>query len=336
MNLPDLLYTETVKTQTFKIIVPAKAQLKRVDSFISSQIQGVSRTKIAKLIEQELITIDNEILKKVSKKIKSGSVITVNIPRLERLKVEAENIPLNVIYEDDDIIAISKQPNLVVHPGIGNRTGTLVNALAHHCTTLSNVGGEYRPGIVHRLDKDTSGLIISAKNNIAHRKMAEKFEKREIKKYYLTLVWGTFKEHSGKIIKNIGRSMRNRQNFSTDIHSSQKSKYAETHYEVLEEYEFMSLVKVRIITGRTHQIRVHFASLNRSVIGDTTYGGKIKQFKQLNPRQKHVAIKVFDVLNRQALHSYQMEFTHPISGELLKLEAPIPDDMMKAIEIMKK
>jgi len=337
MNLKNLLYQETVETQTFKIIVPKKAKIMRIDAFITSQISGVSRTKIQELIERNLIIRNDEYIKKASTKIKKDDVITVNIPRLKRLQVEPENIPLDFIYEDDDLIVINKPPGLVVHPGIGNRTGTLANALAHHCTTLSNVGGEYRPGIVHRLDKDTSGIIIAAKNNIAHNLMAKKFEKREIKKYYLALVWGKLKDSSGKIITNIGRSRSNRQKFSVvSDNVKNKSKYAETHYEVLEEYDFISLVKIRIITGRTHQIRVHFSNMNHPVLGDTNYGGKMKRFKTLIPRHRRIAIEVMDNIHRQALHSYQMEFTHPITNELMKLEAPIPDDIMTAIPIMKR
>ncbi len=336
MNLNNLLYQESLETQIYKIVVPKKAKLMRVDAFITSQIGGVSRSKVQELIERDLILINDKIVKKHSTKIKIDDVITVNIPRLKRLQVEPENIPLEFIYEDDDIIVINKPPNLVVHPGIGNRTGTLVNGLAHHCTTLSNVGGEYRPGIVHRLDKDTSGLIIAAKNNIAHNLMAKKFEKREIKKYYLALVWGKFKNKSGKIITHIGRSSKNRQKYVVvSENSKNKGKYAETHYEVLEEYDFMSLVKIRIITGRTHQIRVHFSDINHPVLGDIDYGGKIKRFKTLIPRHRKIAIDVMDTIHRQALHSYQMEFTHPTTNEEMKLTAPIPDDILTAVEIMK-
>ena len=316
--------------------MPQKAKLMRIDVFVTSQISGVSRSKVQALIERNLISINNEYVKKHSTKIKIDDIITVNIPRIKRLQVEPENIPLEYIYEDDDIIVINKPPNLVVHPGIGNRTGTLVNALAHHCTTLSNVGGEYRPGIVHRLDKDTSGIIIAAKNNIAHNLMAKKFEKREIKKYYLALVWGKLKNKSGKIITNIGRSSSNRQKYAVvSDNSKNKGKYAETHYEVLEEYDFISLVKIRIVTGRTHQIRVHFSSINHPVLGDADYGGKIKRFKTLIPRHRKIAIEVMDNIHRQALHSYQMEFTHPTTNEKMKLTAPIPEDIMTAISIMK-
>ncbi|MEA3500852.1 MAG: RluA family pseudouridine synthase [Candidatus Marinimicrobia bacterium] len=336
MNLKDLLYQETVETQTFKIVVPKKTKLMRIDVFITTQISGISRTKVQELIERNLIIRNDENIKKPSTKIKKDDIITVKIPRLKRLQVEPENIPLDFIYEDDDLIVINKPPGLVVHPGVGNRTGTLVNALAHHCTTLSNVGGEYRPGIVHRLDKNTSGIIIAAKNNIAHNLMAKKFEKREINKHYLALVWGKLKEKSGKIINKIGRSKSNRQKFTVVSNGSERGKYAETHYEVLEEYEFMSLVKIRIITGRTHQIRVHFSNINHPILGDTDYGGRIKRLKTLNPRHRKIAIEVMDNIKRQALHSYQMEFTYPTTDKIMKLTAPIPDDIKNVISIMKK
>ncbi|MDZ7820757.1 MAG: RluA family pseudouridine synthase [Candidatus Marinimicrobia bacterium] len=209
-------------------------------------------------------------------------MITVRVPRFMPLEVEAENIPLDVIYEDDDLIVINKPPGLVVHPAVGNRTGTLVNALAHRCTTLSNTGGEYRPGIVHRLDKDTSGAIIAAKNNIVHTRMAHKFEYRKIRKFYVALAWGDIREKSGRIVKYIGRHKNDRQKYAAYTDGT-KGKSAETRFEVLESFGFVTLLRVQIMTGRTHQIRVHLSDAGHPVFGDLMYGGRTQKLGGLPP-----------------------------------------------------
>ncbi|MDZ7796252.1 MAG: RluA family pseudouridine synthase [Candidatus Marinimicrobia bacterium] len=211
--MQDKLYTETDNYDTYCIAVRDAQRPTRIDTFITESINDISRTKVKQLIERHLISVNGETDIKASYKVTPKDMITVKVPRFIPLEVEAENIPLDVIYEDDDLIVINKPPGLVVHPAVGNRTGTLVNALAHRCTTLSSSGGEYRPGIVHRLDKDTSGAIIAAKNNFVHTKMAQKFEYRNIRKFYTAMVWGFRKKkpaRSGNIsgaIKGTGKNM---------------------------------------------------------------------------------------------------------------------------------
>ena len=330
-----MLYKESSGYDTYCIAVRAAQKPTRLDTFIAESIKDISRTKVKELIERDLITVNRQPAKKASYKISPRDMITVRIPRYVPLEVEAENIPLKVIYEDNDLIVINKQPGLVVHPAVGNRTGTLVNALAHRCTTLSNVGGEYRPGIVHRLDKDTSGAIIAAKNNHAHNIMARKFENRKIEKFYTALVWGVFKEPKGVTTKYIGRHKSDRQRYAA-YDDERFGKHAETRWDVLEAFEFVSLVKVQIMTGRTHQIRVHLSDLGHPVIGDEMYGGKTQKLGGLSPRHRKIAIHLLDMIDRQALHCSEMRFDHPISREPLTVTAPLPDDMNLLVEHLRE
>jgi len=333
--MTDTLYQEINGYDTYCIAVRAAQKPTRIDTFIAESIKDISRTKVKELIERDLITVNRQTANKASYQVSPRDMITVKIPRYIPLEVEGENIPLKVIYEDGDLIVINKPPGLVVHPAVGNRTGTLVNALAHRCTTLSNVGGEYRPGIVHRLDKDTSGAIIAAKNNRAHNIMARKFEYRKIEKFYTALVWGVFKEPKGVTKKYIGRHKNDRQRYAA-YDNDRIGKPAETHWEVLEEFEFVSLVKVQIMTGRTHQIRVHMSDLGHPVIGDEMYGGKTQKLGGLSPRHRKIAIHLLDMIDRQALHCSEMRFEHPTTKESIKVIAPLPDDMKRLVEHLRE
>ncbi|HDT12290.1 MAG TPA: RluA family pseudouridine synthase [Candidatus Marinimicrobia bacterium] len=325
--LTDELYEETLDTQTYQIVVSSNQKAIRLDCFIAESIPRISRTRIQMLIARDCILRNGAVVSKASAKIVPGDVLTISVPQRRPLLVEPENIPLNIVYEDDDLIVINKPPDMVVHPASGNRTGTLVNGLAYYCTTLSTVGGYYRPGIIHRLDKDTSGTIIAAKNDFAHNIMARKFEYRQIRKYYLTIVWGGFDKKSGVITYPIGRHPSDRKKFAV----TPDGKDAETHYEVLADLDFLSLVKLRIVTGRTHQIRVHMSAMDHPVLGDSTYGGRSKKLKTLKPRQRERAVKVLDTIHRQALHSYEMFFDHPVTNEPIHVRSPLPDDMAEIL-----
>jgi 23S rRNA pseudouridine1911/1915/1917 synthase len=333
--MSDQLFTEAEGYDTYCIAVRAAQKPTRIDTFISESIKDISRNKVKELLERELVSVNRNITTKSSYKVSPRDMISVRIPRYEPLEVEPENIPLRVIYEDDDLIVVNKPPGLVVHPAVGNRTGTLVNALAHRCTTLSNVGGEYRPGIVHRLDKDTSGAIIAAKNNNAHNRMARKFEYRQIDKFYTALVWGVFKEPKGVTTKYIGRHKNDRQRYAA-YSDERYGKHAETHWEVLESFEFISLVRVQIMTGRTHQIRVHLADLGHPVIGDEMYGGQTQKLGGLSPRHRKIALSILDMIDRQALHCSEMRFTHPISNQAMNVIAPLPEDMNRIVEQLRE
>jgi 23S rRNA pseudouridine1911/1915/1917 synthase len=333
--MKEKLYTETDGFDTYCIAVRAAQKPTRIDTFITESIKDISRTKVKELIERELITVNRHIEHKSSYKVSPGDMITVRIPRFVPLLVEAENIPLDVIYEDNDLIVINKPPGLVVHPAAGNRTGTLVNALAHRCTTLSNIGGDYRPGIVHRLDKDTSGAIIAAKHNLAHNRMSRKFESRNIEKYYIALVWGTFKETSGTTTRYIGRHKTERQKYAA-YGDERLGKPAETRYTVLESFDLLSLVRIQILSGRTHQIRVHMNDLGHPVFGDTFYGGRTKKLGSLSPRHRQIAVRLLDMIDRQALHCAEMRFKHPVTEEPLSVIAPLPDDMQSVLQFLRQ
>jgi len=326
------LYEETTDFRIYEIVAPPQFSSERVDKFVTERIADITRSKVQKLIDMQLIELNRSHVQRASQKVTAGDVLSVRIPMLRRLRAEPENIPLQIVYEDDDMLAVNKAPGMVVHPAVGNRTGTLVNALANYCTSLSTVNGAYRPGIVHRLDKFTSGIIIAAKNDRVHNTLARKFENRDLNKTYLALVWGELSSRTGEIRSNIGRHKGDRKKFAVQ----NDGKFAETHFEVLESFRFMSFVKIRILTGRTHQIRVHFSEMGHPVVGDTEYGGRTKKLKSLAPHYRRTAIDVLDIINRQALHSHQLEMSHPVSGEPLCITAELPEDMQRALMILRE
>jgi 23S rRNA pseudouridine1911/1915/1917 synthase len=269
---------------------------------------------------------------KASHLIAPGEHVTVEYDIPNSPTLFGENIALDVVFEDDYLIVVNKPAGLIVHPGAGNATGTLVNALIYHCEHLSNDNGLLRPGIVHRLDKDTSGLLISAKDNSVHGNLRSQFSKRSIEKYYDALVWGRFDEDRGDIDAPIGRSPKNRKKF-TVIDTGRPSL---TRYEVLERFEFLTLVRVKLETGRTHQIRVHMTHVNHPLFGDPYYGGRNSKIITLNMRQRQLAAKLLDMLNRQALHARRLVFTHPKTGETLDLQAPLHDDFEDVLALLRE
>ena len=285
----------------------------RLDKAIASKCEDLSRSIIQKLIEDEKVWV-NEKLAKASYKTTVGDVIKIEEVKPKEISLEAQDIPLDIIYEDNDIIVVNKPKGLVVHPANGNPDGTLVNAIMAICKdSLSGIGGEIRPGIVHRIDKDTSGLIIIAKNDKAHIHLSEQIKNREVKKTYLALVRGVINENEATIDMPIGRSTKDRKKMAV----TKTGKNAITHFKVLKRYDKYTYVEVKIETGRTHQIRVHMSEIGHPIIGDEVYSnGK----------------NVFGV-NGQMLHAARLSFKHPISDEKLNLEAPLPKYF---IEILNK
>lgn len=287
---------------------------KRLDKFLSENYKEFSRSYIKKLIEDGYVFINGEVIKKPSRKLKEGDRITLLIPEPEELRVEPENIPLEVIYEDKDIAVVVKPCGLVVHPSPGYTTGTLVNALLYHIRDLSSIGGVERPGIVHRLDRETAGVMVVAKNDKAHRELIRQFQERKTEKFYKVLVKGLVKDDYGIIDTPIGRHPYDRKKFSV----REEGKEALTEYWVLKRYEKfeITLLKVKIHTGRTHQIRVHFSSIGYPVLGDTTYGFK----------RSSVPKELIELMGEcNMLIAYRLGFYHPSTKEWLTFEIEEPE-----------
>lgn len=288
----------------------------RLDTYISRENQDLSRTMIQKLIESGNIKVNGEI-KKISYKVSIGDQITINIPEAKNIDLKPQEIPVEVVYEDNDIIVINKPKGLVVHPGNGNPDGTLVNAIMAICKeSLSGIGGELRPGIVHRLDKDTSGLLIIAKNDKAHINMSEQIKNREVKKIYIALVRGIINENEATIDMPIGRSLKDRKKMAI----VKNGKEAVTHFKVLKRYQKYTLLELKIDTGRTHQIRVHMAEIGHPIVGDMVYSNGKNEFG----------------VEGQCLHAKRLEFKHPITGKDMKLETDLPEYFKEIIEELEK
>ncbi len=299
-----------------KIQVKAINEKIRLDAYISKEIEDLSRSMIQKLLEEDKINVNGKI-EKPSYKVQEGDIIEVTIEEPKEVKIEAQDIPLDIIYEDNDILVVNKQKGLVVHPANGNPDGTLVNAIMAHCKdSLSGIGGELRPGIVHRLDKDTSGLLIIAKNDKSHIQVSEQIKNREVKKTYIALVRGTIAEDEATINMPIGRSTKDRKKMAV----TKNGKDAVTHFRVLNRYTTnkgsYTLLEIKIDTGRTHQIRVHMAEIGHPVIGDSVYSNGKNEFG----------------IEGQCLHAKRLEFVHPITGKEMKLEAPLPEYFKKIVE----
>lgn len=280
----------------------------RLDAYVSKIYPDISRTTVQRLIQEEKLTV-NEKIEKPSYKVQLGNKIKIVIEEPKEIELKAQDIPIDVVYEDNDIIVVNKPKGLVVHPANGNPDGTLVNAIMAICKqSLSGIGGEIRPGIVHRLDKDTSGLLIVAKNDKAHIQMSEQIKDRKIKKTYIALVRGIVEENDATINMPIGRSTKDRKKMAV----VKSGKEAITHFKVLDRYVTDSgkytLLEIKIDTGRTHQIRVHMSEIGYPVIGDTTYSNGKNEFE----------------VNGQMLHAQKLEFTHPITKKNMILEAPLP------------
>jgi len=273
---------------------------------------------------------DKEV--KASHQIMPGERIGVEYDMPYAPTLYGENISLDIVYEDDYLIVVNKPAGLIVHPGAGNATGTLVNALIYHCEHLSNDNGLLRPGIVHRLDKDTSGLLISAKDNRMHASMRSQFSKRTIEKYYYALVWGQFPDDRGDIDAPIGRSPKNRKKY-TVIESGRASL---SRYEVLERFEFLTLLRVKLETGRTHQIRVHMTHTNHPLFGDPYYDGRNSKIITLNMHNRKLAAHLLGMINRQALHARRLVFKHPRTDKVMDLRAPIPDDFEQILTLLRE
>lgn len=299
-----------------KTLIVEKNEGMRLDAYISSNLAEISRMTVKRLLEEGKILVNGKV-QKASYKPSLNDKIEIEIEKPKEIELKAQEIPIDIIYEDSDIIVVNKPKGLVVHPANGNPDGTLVNAIMAICKdSLSGIGGEIRPGIVHRLDKDTSGLLIVAKNDIAHIKMSDQIKNREVKKTYIALVRGIVPEDEATIKMPIGRSTKDRKKMAV----TKNGKEAITHFKVLGRYTTdngsYTLLEIKIDTGRTHQIRVHMAEIGYPVIGDSVYSNGKNEFK----------------VEGQCLHAQKLEFKHPITGKEMKLEAPLPKYFKEIIE----
>ena len=306
----------------FTILVDASDSGKRLDLLVASRISGCSRSVAANLIRNGKIRVQGSA-KKPGYRARTGDEICGYIPPPEPVLFKPEPIPIDILYQDDDIIVVNKQPGIVVHPAPGHYSGTLVNALLYHCPGLKGIGQELRPGIVHRLDKDTSGVMVVAKNSAAHHSLAEQFKSRRVKKKYLALVYGRMEFDSGRVSLPIGRHPVDRKKMSTH---SKKSRTAETTWRTRKRFAQATLVELGLETGRTHQIRVHCAAIKHPVVGDPVYGGR--------KAGKSIAYDLFRSVPRQMLHAWRLEFTHPVTQKTLCFEAPIPRDIGNILKLI--
>lgn len=305
----------------------------RLDVYISQCLENATRNKVQQGIQSGEVTVNGKA-EKASYKVQPGDRIAVSLPEPPPPEAGPEAIPLDIVYEDRDLLVIDKPAGMVVHPGSGNWTGTLVNALLHHCQTLSEGGdAALRPGIVHRLDKQTSGLLVAAKHDSAHSGLARQFSSHRIDRSYQAVVWGT-PPQQGTFEGAIGRSRKDRKRMS--VVSEEEGKYAVTHYRVLEYFDHLALVDVQLETGRTHQIRVHFSHNRYPVFGDATYGGDRIRYGPNSGARRSMFDRVLHQLNRQCLHAGKLGFLHPVSGEQLYFESPLPDDFNKVVEALRK
>ena len=319
----------------YNFTVSEEQTSKRVDQFIVEELPSFSRTKIAKLVKEGALLINGKAIKDNAKKVMFGDQIELEVPEAVATDIKPQKIPLDIVYEDKDLLVINKPIGMVVHPGAGNPDGTLVNALLHHCKgNLSGINGELRPGIVHRIDKDTSGLLVVAKNDIAHNALAKQFEEHSIQRTYLAFVWGMMKPIHGRIETFIGRSKYNRQKMSAEVASG---KDAITNYKTLEIFKGntipdISLIECKLETGRTHQIRVHLSHKKNPILGDQMYGSKMRKIRNIDPELQ----TIIENINFQALHAQSLGFIHPTSGKELFFTTELPQVVINLKKMLKK
>jgi len=313
----------------FDILVPPGKQPERLDVFLTNHVENATRNKVQRAIKEGAVLVNGSRVR-VSHQVTPGEIIHVTLPRPPPLKAKPEPIPLDILYEDDQLLIVNKPAGMVTHPAYGNYTGTLVNALLHHCRSLSALNDEMRPGIVHRLDKDTSGLMVIAKTDSAHAKLAAQFSRRTIRREYWTIAWGEFKERRGFIQAPLGRSKSDRKKIAVVA----SGKQATTEYEVLERFAYLSLVRLRLLTGRTHQIRVHLAHIHHPVFGDPTYNGRKIVTGPRTQQQKDQVERMLKLISRQALHAKTIGFIHPATGKEMLFDSELPPDMKQVLSVL--
>lgn len=320
----------------YRIEVDAGQKPLRIDKFLVNRIENASRSKIQSAADAENILVNNKAVKS-NYKVKPNDIISIVMAYPPReIELIPENIPINIVYEDDQLVIVNKEPGMVVHPSYGHYTGTLVNAMMFHLKDLPLFNtGDMRPGLVHRIDKNTSGLLVLAKTEQALNKLAKQFFEKTSERRYIALVWGTFEEKEGTITGHIGRNIKNRKVMQVFPDGSQ-GKHAVTHYKVLEELGYISVVECQLETGRTHQIRVHFQYIGHPLFNDFEYGGDQILKGTTFTKYKQFVQNCFTILPRQALHAKTLGISHPTTGEFMQFNSELPDDMAQVIEKWKR
>lgn len=303
-----------MENDEIKLLKVSEGEEGRLDKYLSDKLEDMTRSYLKKLISDDKAVLVNGNPAKPNYKLKPGDIIELAVPEPIELEIKAENIPLDIVYEDNDMLVVNKPQGMVVHPAAGNYTGTLVNALLYHCgDSLSGINGEKRPGIVHRIDKDTSGLLLVAKNDNAHQKLSSQIKEHSLTRAYKALVHGNIKQDSGRIDAPIGRHPSDRKKMTI---TEKNSREAVTNFRVLERYGRYTFVECILETGRTHQIRVHMSKNGHPIVGDKTYGVKKEEFN----------------LAGQLLHAYKVGFIHPVSGEYMEFVSELPDYYMNVLD----
>jgi 23S rRNA pseudouridine1911/1915/1917 synthase len=327
-SLNDQNLSENKEAKSFSIHVSERDLGSRLDQFLSEADLNLSRSQAKKLIETGNILL-NQKPTKPSVRLKAGDVVSGTLPKPKPLSLQPEPIPLDIIYEDSSIIVIDKPPGMVVHPAYGNPSGTLVNALLYHCKDLAGINGILRPGIVHRLDKDTSGVMVVAKDDEAYHQLTKQFKNRTVEKVYVAIAYGKFSQEEGLIDSAIGRHPSERKRMST---RTKRGRMAITRWKVRERLDGFTFLEIFPQTGRTHQIRVHLSSMGHPLLGDPVYGRKGRRGSIRDPVLK-VCLKK---MNRQALHAHRLGFNHPRTGEKVEFISPIPQDMKDVLSFLRR
>lgn len=310
-----------------ELTIPEELASSRLDRALHQLIPERSRSSLARLIDEGEVIINGSLASKASQAVEAGDQVTVTFPEARAVGIEAQEIDLEIVFQDDDLVVVNKPAGLVVHPAAGNPDGTLVNALLHHVKGLSGIGGEVRPGIVHRLDKDTSGLMVVAKNDFAHRTLKESWGTEAVRKEYLALVYGTPKADHGTIDAPVGRDPRERKRMAV----VKDGRAAVTVWKVEQRFRYVTLIRCLLRTGRTHQIRVHLKHLGHPIVGDKLYSGP--QWKGVPDRTLQ---RVISTMPRQALHAARLSFPHPRTGEAMSFEAMMPADIQNVLNALRQ
>ncbi len=332
--------TDELSSEPIELTVDARAHGWRIDHYLSRLYSNYSRALFQKAIEQKHVLV-NGVAIKPSRRLRINDRVSVRLPELPDQTVPAENIPLDVLYEDEAIIVLNKAANMIVHPGKGNYSGTLAGALQYHFDQLSDVAGQLRPGIVHRLDRDTTGVLVIAKDNRTHHKLSRQFEERSVQKEYRAIVWGEIEFDSDYIETHLRVHPKNREKMQV-CSPSGNARNAKTFYEVLERFAGFSFVRLKLFTGRTHQLRVHMQHLGHPIVADKMYGGRaVLRDADLdltcpkNNTESTAGSKSAILIARQALHAHLLQFVHPASGKVMSIEAPWPEDFERTLTAMR-